>query len=115
MLTGEIPTLAAESDDRCAQIAVTGHQGFTTYAMVAGYDNVVGEYIADDRVGAVIGVASFVKEFTDERLASIDIPALLMIGTEHNDGASATRPWELPNSSPSYRVDLAGRALPRLS
>jgi hypothetical protein len=49
-----------------------------------------------------------VGDLSDEQLASIDIPALVMIGTEDSGGASATRAWDLPSSSPSYRVDLVG-------
>ena len=47
-------------------------------------------------------------ELSDERLASIDIPALVVVGTEDAGGGSAPRPWELTASSPSYRVDLVG-------
>ncbi|MGI9606205.1 MAG: BMP family ABC transporter substrate-binding protein, partial [Acidimicrobiales bacterium] len=90
------------------QIAVTGHQGFSTYATVAGFENAVGQFVADDRVGAIIGIAPFVNELTDDQLASIDVPALVMIGSEDRGGASATRAWDLPQSSPSYRVDLVG-------
>jgi len=89
------------------QIAVTGHQAFTVYATVAGFDNARGEYVADERVGAIIALSPDVGELDDERFAAIDIPALIMVGTE-DSSASAIRPWELSNSSPSYRVELVG-------
>ena len=71
------------------------------------FESAVGEYVADERVGAIIGIAPFVGDLSDEQLASIDVPALVMIGTEDAGGASATRAWDLP-SSKSYRVDLVG-------
>ncbi|NND73556.1 MAG: alpha/beta fold hydrolase [Ilumatobacter sp.] len=95
------------------RIAVTGHSfgGFTAYAMAAGFDNELGEFVADERVGAIITLAPAAGEslLTDERLASIDIPALVMVGTDDTSTPiepNVTRPWELTASSPSYRVDL---------
>lgn len=90
------------------QIAVSGHSGFTAYAVAAGYDNELGEYMADERVGALIALAPEARGLSDERLASVTIPALVMIGTDDNGGGSATRPWELSASGPAYRVDLVG-------
>ena len=95
------------------QIAVTGHSfgGFTAYAMASGFSNDNGEFVADERVGAIIPLAPAAGPnlLTDELLASITIPALVMAGT--NDQTTpiepnVTRPWELTASSPSYRVDL---------
>jgi predicted dienelactone hydrolase len=95
------------------QIAVTGHSlgGFTSYAMASGFSNDQGEFIADERVTAIIPLAPAAEPtlLTDELLASIDIPALVMVGTNDQTtpvDPNVTRPWELTASSPSYRVDL---------
>jgi predicted dienelactone hydrolase len=95
------------------QIAVTGHSfgGFTAYAMASGFSNENGEFIADERVDAIIPLAPAAGPnlLTDELLASIDIPALVMVGTNDQTtpiDPNVTRPWELTASSPSYRVDL---------
>ena len=94
------------------QIAVTGHSfgGFTAYAMASGYSNEFGEFIADERVGAIITLAPATRALNDDELLSIRIPALVMAGT--NDvttpiDPNVTRPWNQSASSPSYRVDLA--------
>jgi predicted dienelactone hydrolase len=95
------------------QIAVTGHSfgGFTSYAMASGFSNDQGEFVADERVAAIIPLAPAAGPslLTDEQLASIDIPALVMVGTNDQTtpiDPNVTRPWELTASSPSYRVDL---------
>ncbi len=95
------------------QIAVTGHSfgGFTAYAMAAGFSNANGEFVADERVNAIVALAPAAGPnlLTDELLASIDIPALVMAGTNDQTtpiDPNVTRPWELSASSPSYRVDL---------
>lgn len=95
------------------QIAVTGHSfgGFTSYAVASGFDNELGEYVADERVSALIALAPAAGErlLSDERLMSIDVPALVMVGTDDKTTPSdpnVDRPWQLTMSSPSYRVDL---------
>lgn len=96
-----------------SQIAVTGHSfgGFTAYAMASGFDNENGEFVADERVGAIIPVAPATGGglLSDERLASIEVPTLVIGGTD--DGTTpidpnVTRPWELTASDVSYRLDL---------
>ena len=95
------------------QIAVTGHSfgGFTAYAMASGFSNENGDFVADERVDAIIPLAPAAGPnlLTDELLASIDIPALVMVGTNDQTtpiDPNVTRPWELTMSSPHYRVDL---------
>jgi predicted dienelactone hydrolase len=96
-----------------SQIAVTGHSfgGFTAYAMASGFENENGEFVADERVGAIIALAPAASEalLSDERLASIGIPTLVVGATD--DGTTpidpnVTRPWELTSSDLSYRLDL---------
>ncbi len=93
------------------QVAVTGHSfgGFTTYAMASGFSNDVGEFVADERVGALIALAPATASLTDEQLLSITVPALVMAGTDDITtpiDPNVTRPWNQSASSPSYRVDL---------
>jgi predicted dienelactone hydrolase len=96
-----------------SQIAVTGHSfgGFTAYAMASGFDNENGEFVADERVGAIIALAPAASEalLSDERLASIGIPTLVVGATDDATtpiDPNVTRPWELTSSDFSYRLDL---------
>jgi len=46
---------------------------------------------------------------TDEQLASVTVPALVMVGTDDSSTPvvpNVTRAWELSNSDPLYRVEL---------
>jgi predicted dienelactone hydrolase len=93
------------------QIAVTGHSfgGFTAYAMASGFSNEFGEFIADERVSAIITLAPATTPLSDDELLSIRIPALVMAGTDDVTtpiDPNVTRPWNQSASSPSYRVDL---------
>jgi predicted dienelactone hydrolase len=99
-------------------IAVTGHSlgGFTSYAVVAGFENELGSFEPDQRVDAIIPLAPAVggndptqQLLSDDRLAAVDVPALVMVGT--NDQTTplepnVTRAWELTASQPHYRVEL---------
>lgn len=95
------------------QIGVTGHSfgGFTAYAMASGFDNENGEFVADERVGAIITLAPAASEIllSDERLASIEVPTLVIGATDDATtpiDPNVTRPWELTSSDVSYRLDL---------
>jgi predicted dienelactone hydrolase len=98
------------------RIAVTGHSfgGFTAYAMASGYTNALGSFTADPQVDAIIALAPATGDgsgrlLTDENLAAITIPALAIVGTNDQTtpaNPNVDRPWELSNSSPSYRADL---------
>lgn len=96
-----------------SQIAVTGHSfgGFTSYAMASGFDNAIGEFVADERIGAIIALAPAASEalLSNERLASIGIPTLVIGATDDSTTSidpNVTRPWELTSSDLSYRLDL---------
>ncbi len=98
------------------RIAVTGHSfgGFTAYAMVAGFDNELGSFDPDPRVDAIIPLAPAVGGdvdplLTDERLASITTPQLVIVGTNDRTtpvDPNVTRVWELAGSVPFRRVEL---------
>jgi len=111
----EAAGLAAAVDPE--QIAVTGHSfgGFTAYAMASGYANSLGTFEADPRVDAIVplapatGNASGRQLLSDDDLAAITVPALVMVGTNDQTTPATPnveRPWELSNSEPRYRVDL---------
>ena len=107
--------LAAAVDPE--QIAVTGHSfgGFTAYAMASGYANALGTFEADPRVDAIVplapatGDASGRQLLSDDDLAAITVPALVMVGTNDRTTPATPnveRPWELSSSEPRYRIDL---------
>ena len=88
-------------------IAVAGHSfgGFTALATAGGFL----DYPPDPRVDAIVPIAPATFGFTDEQLASIDVPTLLMGGT--SDTAVPIEPgivraWDLISGRPEYRVDL---------
>ena len=97
-------------------IAVTGHSfgGFTAYAMASGYENAQGSFEADPRVDAIIPLAPATGDgagrlLTDEDLAAVTIPSLVLVGTNDQStpaDPNVDRPWELTNSTPRYRGDL---------
>ena len=98
------------------QIAVTGHSfgGYTAYAMASGYTNALGTFEADPRVDAIIPLAPATGDgsgrlLSDEDLAAITVPALVMVGTNDQTAPptpNVDRPWELSKSEPSYRADF---------
>jgi predicted dienelactone hydrolase len=88
-------------------IAVAGHSfgGFTALATAAGF----GDYQPDPRVDAIVPVAPATFGFSDEQLASIDVPTLVLGGT--SDTVVPIVPgiahaWDLISGRPAYRVDL---------
>ena len=88
-------------------IAVVGHSfgGFTALAAASGYQDIP----ADPRVDAIVPIAPASNPFTDAELASITVPMLLLGGTSDTTTPivpNTTRPWELTNASPRYRVDV---------
>lgn len=95
------------------RVAVTGHSfgGFTSYATVSGYENTNGVYEADDRVDAIITLAPATNPLllSDERLAAVDVPTLVIVGTDDKTtpiDPNVKRPWELTTSEIAYRVEL---------
>ena len=98
-------------------IAVTGHSfgGYTTYAVASGTDgNPGGVTPADDRVDALIPLAPAVGDgdaglLDDETLGRIDLPTLIIVGTD--DKTTPVDPnvetaWASSNASPHYRLEL---------
>ena len=96
------------------QVVVTGHSfgGFTTIAMATGYSNELGEFPVDERVDAIIPLAPAVSSnaFSDETLATIDVPMMIVVGSDDITtpvDPNVTRLWDNATlSSPSYRVEL---------
>ena len=113
--TATAPFVASINPD---QIAVTGHSlgGFTSYATVAGYDNEFGSVEPDPRVDAIIPLAPAVggddpanQLLSDARLAAVNVPALVMVGTNDQTtplDPNVTRAWDVTASAPHYRVEL---------
>ncbi len=94
-------------------LIVTGHSfgGFTSYASVSGVTTTAGTYEADGRVDAIITLAPAANELllTDELLAAVDVPHLVMVGDSDDTtpiDPNVERPWALVPGSPSYRVEL---------
>jgi predicted dienelactone hydrolase len=88
-------------------IAVAGHSfgGFTALATAGGFL----DYRPDPRVDAIVPVAPATFGLTDEQLASIDVPTLLMGGTSDTVvpiEPGIVRAWDLISGRPEYRVDL---------
>ncbi len=95
------------------RVAVTGHSfgGFTSYAVVGGYENPAGATEPDDRVDAVITLApaASAEWLTDPMLEAVDVPSLVFGATDDTStpiDPNVTRPWALTTGRPSYRVDL---------
>jgi predicted dienelactone hydrolase len=88
-------------------IAVAGHSfgGFTALATAAGFV----DYRPDPRVDAIVPIAPATFGLSDEQLASIDLPTLLMGGTSDTVvpiEPGIVRAWDLISGRPEYRVDL---------
>lgn len=100
------------------QIAVTGHSlgGYGTYAVASGMSNEAGTLEPDDRIDALIPLAPALGNgdpetslLTDEQLAAVDVPTLVMVGTDDKStppSPNVDRAFEFTQSSPLYRVDL---------
>ncbi len=113
--TGEAADYTALIDpDR---VAATGHSfgGFTTYAMASGYENDLGSVPPDPRIDALIPLAPAVGDggaqslLTTERLGSIELPTMIIVGTD--DKTTPVDPnvetaWQASNATPHYRVEL---------
>jgi len=92
-------------------IGVAGHSfgGYTALAMAAGYG--AGGVAPDPRVQAIFSVSGVTNLFTDEELASIRVPTLLLGGTLDTVvpiDPNTIRAFDLISSRPLYRVDVEG-------
>ena len=119
MLNPESPETAgfvAAADPE--RVAVTGHSfgGFTAYATAAGYADELGEVGPEPLLDAIIPLAPAVggddpadQLLSDERLAAVQVPTLVMVGT--NDRTTPIEPhvrraWEFVSGRPHYRLEL---------
>lgn len=99
------------------QVAVTGHSlgGYATYAVASGMENEVGSIRGDDRIDALIPLAPALGDggpnslLSDDRLAMVDLPTLIMVGTDDVTtpvDPNVTRAWEVASSDVLYRAEL---------
>ena len=95
------------------RVVVTGHSfgGFTPIATVTGFANELGEVPADDRVDAIIVLAPAVSTtlLSDELIATIDVPMMVLVGTDDVTtpvDPNVTRLWDASTSTPAYRIEL---------
>jgi predicted dienelactone hydrolase len=88
-------------------VAVVGHSfgGFTALAAAGGFL----DRQPDPRVDAIVPIAPATFGLTDDQLASIDVPTLLMGGTADTVvpiEPGIVRAWDLISGRPEYRVDV---------
>jgi predicted dienelactone hydrolase len=95
------------------RIGVAGHSfgGFTTLAMATGFQDIP----PDPRVSAIMPISPSSRSFSDEDLAEITVPMLVLGGTSDITtpiDPQSIRPFAFASSRPRYRVDLekAGHA-----
>lgn len=89
------------------RIGVLGHSfgGFTTVAMISGYQDVP----PDTRVSAILPIAPAVGGLTDEELASVDVPMLVLSGTSDTVvpiDPSTIRTFENTSGRARWRIDV---------
>ena len=104
------PFATAVDADR---VAVTGHSfgGYTAIAIATGVTTELGEFAADERVDAIIPLAPATGDtlLTDARLGALDVPMMVVVGTDDVTtpvDPNVTRLWDLSTSTPAYRVEL---------
>lgn len=95
------------------RIGVTGHSfgGFTALAAAGGYQNSLGTIPPDDRIDAVAAIAPATQLNSDEELEAVDVPTLLLSGTEDTTvpiDPDTLRAWDLVSGRPLWRIDLEG-------
>lgn len=95
------------------RVGVTGHSfgGYAALGAVSGVTNSAGSVPADDRIIAAATMAGWTENLSDEELAAVEVPTLMVSGTEDETtpvAANTDRPWELIPGRPLWRVDLDG-------
>jgi predicted dienelactone hydrolase len=87
-------------------VGVAGHSfgGMTAQFMAAGHP----PFGPDLRVKAIMPVAASSNQLTDEELAGITVPTLLMVGTLDPLQTATIRSFDLIASAFLYRVDVVG-------
>jgi predicted dienelactone hydrolase len=89
------------------RIGVMGHSfgGFTTLAMATGFQDVPPDF----RVRALVPISPAVGGLSDEQLASVERPEIVIGGTADVTvpiDPSSVRAFELPSARPRYRIDV---------
>jgi predicted dienelactone hydrolase len=90
-------------------VGLVGHSAGGTGVLLTASGR--GDAPADSRVKAVLALAAFTDPVTDEELAKIDIPVMLISGTLDDVTPirpQTERPWKELRATPRYRVDLEG-------
>jgi predicted dienelactone hydrolase len=117
-IRAEIDAMAAANDDPASPFAgaidakdvgLIGHSAGGTGALITASGR--GEAPADPRVKAVVGLAAYTDPLTDEELARIDVPVMLISGSLDDVTPirpQTTRAWKELEATPRYRVDLEG-------
>lgn len=95
------------------RVGVTGHSfgGYAALGAVSGVTNSAGSVPADDRIIAAATMAGWTENLSDEELAAVEVPTLMVSGTKDETtpiAANTDRPWELIPGRPLWRVDLDG-------
>ena len=93
------------------RVGVSGHSygGFTTFASVSGFSNDLGEAPADDRIDALVAMAPASELNPVEDLEAVDVPTLLVSGTEDVTtpiDPDTERAWDSISGRPLWRVDI---------
>jgi len=116
-IRAEIDAMAAANDDPASMFAgavdssrvgLVGHSAGSTGALQSVAD---GGTATDADVRAVVGMGPYIDPVTDDQLASIDLPAMLVSGTRDTTTPIRTqtqRAWKGLGAHPLYRVDLTG-------
>jgi predicted dienelactone hydrolase len=113
----EMLAASQQADDAFAdsidpeRIGVTGHSygGFTTFASVSGFSNELGEATGDDRIDALVAMAPASELNPVEDLEAVDVPTLLVSGTEDITtpiDPDTERAWDSIAGRPLWRVDV---------
>jgi predicted dienelactone hydrolase len=114
-IRAEIDTMAAANDDPASpfvgavdasRVGLVGHSAGATGVLKTVTTGGAG--VGAD-VQAVVGMGPYVDPVTDEELASIEIPAMLVSGTRDTTTPIRTqteRGWKELGAHPLYRVDL---------
>lgn len=94
-------------------IALSGHSwgGYTSIATVSGHSNELGSTTTDPRVKAIALQAPYTEMLSDDELAAVDVPTLIISSTGDTSTPIATnteRPADLIAGRPLLRLDIQG-------
>lgn len=95
------------------RVGVSGHSygGFTALAAAGGFTNAIGSIPPDERIDATASISGATRLNSDEALAAIKVPTLLVSGTLDETvpvDPATIRGWEHIAGRPLWRVDLEG-------